>query len=82
MGKSQNKFIIMKQETYQDLENGLQSLLPFERQVLLAEIYHYAWYSNDAYKDLTEFIKKWETIIDKPVFFNQNEKHEPTNTSA
>ena len=29
------------QETYLDLEIGMQNLLPMERQMLLAKIYHY-----------------------------------------
>ena len=28
-------------ETYQDLEKGMQNLLPMERQMLLAKIYHF-----------------------------------------
>ena len=47
----------MKQETYQDLENGMQKLLPMERQMLLAEVYHYAWYSSEAYHELRAFLK-------------------------
>jgi len=46
----------------------MRELLPFERQMLLAEIYHYAWYSEVAYKDLLEFIEKYQNVIDKPVF--------------
>ena len=48
----------------------MKELLPFERQMLLAEVYHYAWYNEEAYKDLLTFIEKYSTIIDKPVFFN------------
>jgi hypothetical protein len=46
----------------------MRELLPFERQMLLAEVYHYAWYSEVAYKDLLEFIEKYQNVIDKPVF--------------
>ena len=59
----------------------MKELLPFERQMLLAEVYHYAWYNEDAYKDLLTFIEKYSTIIDKPVFFNpiNNNDTETTN---
>jgi hypothetical protein len=43
------------QETYQDLEIGMQNLLPMERQMLLAKIYHYAWYNKEAYDQLITF---------------------------
>jgi hypothetical protein len=48
----------------------MRELLPFERQMLLAEVYHYAWYNEEAYEDLLAFIKKYENKLDKPVFFN------------
>jgi hypothetical protein len=59
----------------------MRELLPFERQMLLAEIYHYAWYNEEAYKDLLAFIDKYQTILDKPVFFNpiNNNDTETTN---
>ena len=59
----------------------MRELLPFERQMLLAEVYHYAWYNEQAYKDLLEFIERYENVIDKPVFFNQinNNDTETTN---
>ena len=59
----------------------MKELLPFERQMLLAEVYHYAWYNEEAYKDLLTFIEKYSTIIDKPVFFNpiNNNDTETTN---
>ena len=61
------------QETYQDLENGLQNLLPMERQMLLAKIYHYAWYNHEAYKELITFINYWEKHSEfKAVFFNED----------
>jgi hypothetical protein len=54
---------------------------PFERQMLLAEVYHYAWYNEEAYEDLLAFIKKYENKLDKPVFFNpiNNNDTETTN---
>jgi len=61
----------------------MKDLLPYERQMLLAEVYHYAWYSDEAYTELTAFIKKWETKIEKPIFFNlNNEINEQTSTGA
>ena len=59
----------------------MRELLPFERQMLLAEVYHYAWYNEEAYKDLLTFIEKYQTILDKPVFFNpiNNNDTETTN---
>ena len=47
----------------------MRDLRPFERQMLLAEVYHYAWYDNDAYEDLLNFVRKYEQKLDKPVFF-------------
>ena len=47
----------------------MRDLRPFERQMLLAEVYHYAWYDNDAYEDLLNFVRKYEKKLDKPVFF-------------
>jgi hypothetical protein len=59
----------------------MKELLPFERQMLLAEVYHYAWYNEQAYKDLLDFIERYENVIDKPVFFNpiNNNDTETTN---
>jgi hypothetical protein len=69
----------MKQQTYQDLEIGLQNLLPMERQMLLAEVYHYCWYSPEAYTEIKAFLKKWEKECEfKAVFFNQ-ESEDSTN---
>jgi hypothetical protein len=49
----------------------MRDLLPFERQMLLAEVYHYAWYNEEAYADLLLFIEKYQTILEKPVFLTQ-----------
>ena len=59
----------------------MKELLPFEMQILLAEVYHYAWYNEDAYSDLLAFIDKYQTILDKPVFLTQipNNDTETTN---
>jgi hypothetical protein len=69
----------MKQETYQDLENGMQKLLPMERQMLLAEVYHYAWYSSEAYHELKTFLKKWEKECEFKAVFFKTDSEESTN---
>ena len=61
------------QENYQDLERGMQRLLPMERQMILAKVYHYAWYNNEAYEQLITFVNHWEKHSEfKAVFFNQD----------
>ena len=59
----------------------MRELLPFERQMLLAEVYHYAWYNEEAYKDLSLFIEKYQNLLDKPVFLTpiNNNDTETTN---
>lgn len=69
----------MKQETYQDLENGMQNLLPMERQLLLAEVYHYCWYSPIAYNELKQFLKKWEAGCEFKAVFFKPESEDSTN---
>jgi hypothetical protein len=59
----------------------MRELLPFERQMLLAEVYHYAWYNEEAYKDLLLFIEKYQNLLDKPVFFNQINNNDTTTTN-
>lgn len=59
----------------------MRELLPFERQMLLAEVYHYAWYNEEAYKDLLTYIEKYRTILDKPVFFNPINNNDTTTTN-
>jgi hypothetical protein len=59
----------------------MRELLPFERQMLLAEVYHYAWYNEEAYKDLLLFIEKYQTILEKPVFFNPINNNDTTTTN-
>jgi hypothetical protein len=59
----------------------MRELLPFERQMLLAEVYHYAWYNEEAYKDLLTFIEKYQTILDKPVFLTQINNNDTTTTN-
>jgi hypothetical protein len=61
------------QETYPYLDVSMQNLLPMERQMLLAKIYHYAWYNNEAYNQLITFVNHWEKHSEiKAVFFNQD----------
>jgi hypothetical protein len=59
----------------------MRELLPFERQMLLAEVYHYAWYNEEAYADLLLFIEKYQNLLDKPVFLTpiNNNDTETTN---
>ena len=59
----------------------MKELLPFERQMLLAEVYHYAWYNEEAYKDLLIFIENYSTVLDKPIFFNQINNNDTTTTN-
>ena len=62
----------------------MRELLPFERQMLLAEVYHYAWYNEEAYADLLLFIEKYQNLLDKPVFLTQinNNDTETTNLES
>ena len=59
----------------------MRELLPFERQMLLAEVYHYAWYNEEAYKDLLTYIGKYRTLLDKPVFLTQINNNDTTTTN-
>jgi hypothetical protein len=59
----------------------MRELLPYERQMLLAEVYHYAWYNEDAYNDLLLFIEKYQNLLNKPVFFNQINNNDTTTTN-
>lgn len=59
----------------------MRELLPFERQMLLAEVYHYAWYNEEAYKDLLTYIDKYRTLLDKPVFLTQINNNDTTTTN-
>ena len=59
----------------------MKELLPFERQMLLAEVYHYAWYNEEAYKDILTYIDKYRTLLDKPVFFNPINNNDTTTTN-
>ena len=58
----------------------MRELLPFERQILLAEVYHYAWYNEEAYKDLLTYIDKYRTLLDKPVFLTQINNNDTETT--
>jgi len=57
----------------------MQDLIPFERQLLLAELYHYTWYSAEAFEEFKTFLSKWELIMGKPIL---NKEDESTITSA
>lgn len=70
---------LMKNETYQDLEDGMQKLLPMERQMLLAEVYHYCWYSTEAYDELRQFLNKWEAGCQVKAVFFKPESEDSTN---
>jgi hypothetical protein len=58
----------------------MKELLPFERQILLAEVYHYAWYNEEAYSDLLAFIEKYSTLLEKPVFLTQINNNDTETT--
>jgi hypothetical protein len=58
----------------------MRELLPFERQMLLAEVYHYAWYNEEAYADLLTFIEKYSTLLEKPVFLTQINNNDTETT--
>ena len=58
----------------------MRELLPFERQMLLAEVYHYAWYNEEAYKDLLTYIDKYRTLLDKPVFLTKINNYDTETT--
>jgi len=38
----------------------MRELPAFERQLLLARVYHFSWYSDEAYAELLQYINKWE----------------------
>lgn len=63
------------QETYQEL----QKLLPMERQMLLAEIYHYMWYNPEAYQQILLFIDQWEKQSEIKAVFFKSESEDSTN---
>jgi hypothetical protein len=61
----------------------MKNLIPIERQMLLAQVYHYAWYDAQVYIELQEYIKKWEDKCHiKAVFSNQINQDDTTNTGA
>lgn len=61
----------------------MRNLIPIERQMVLAQVYHYAWYDEQAYIELQEYIKKWEDKCEiKAVFSNQINQDDTTNTGA
>lgn len=38
----------------------MKELLPLERQVLLAKVYHFCWYSDEAFNEIQQFVSKWD----------------------
>lgn len=61
----------------------MRDLIPVERQMLLAQVYHYAWYDEQAYIELQEYINKWQDKCEiKAVFHNQINQDDSTNTGA
>lgn len=61
----------------------MRQLVPIERQMVLAEVYHYAWYEDEAYIELQAFIKKWKLKCEtKAIFLNQINKDDTTSTGA
>lgn len=61
----------------------MRELVPIERQMVLAEVYHYAWYEDEAYIELQEFIEKWKVKCEtKAIFLNQINEDDTTNTGA
>lgn len=61
----------------------MRNLIPIERQMLLAQVYHFAWYNEQAYIELQEYINKWEDKCEiKAVFNNQINQDDTTNTGA
>lgn len=54
----------------------MRELPAFERQILLAKVYHFSWYSNEAYAELLQYIDKWEQNCDvKAVLMPEEELH-------
>lgn len=52
----------------------MKKLVPYERQMFLASIYHYAWYNDEAYAELQEFLQRWSAISQPPTFIiNEND---------
>ncbi len=53
----------------------MKELPAFERQLLLARVYHFSWYSDEAYAELLEYINRWEGKCEiKATFFEPLEK--------
>ncbi len=60
-------------------EKGMQDLLPMERQMLLAKIYHYAWYNIEAYNQMINYINYWEKHSEFKAVFFKPDSIESTN---
>jgi hypothetical protein len=53
----------------------MKELPAFERQLLLARVYHFSWYSDEAYAELVEYINKWEDGCKVKAILAQPEEH-------
>ena len=54
----------------------MKELPAFERQLLLARIYHFSWYSDEAYNEMLQYIRKWEEQCSvKAVLIPEEELH-------
>jgi hypothetical protein len=52
----------------------IRELPAFERQLLLARVYHFSWYSDEAYAELLEYINKWENECEIKAILAQPEE--------
>jgi hypothetical protein len=53
----------------------IRELPAFERQLLLARVYHFSWYSDEAYAELLKYINKWEDECKVKAVLAQHEEH-------
>ena len=52
--------------------NTYQKLPPQERMVIIAKIYHNAWYSEDRFQEIITMLDKWDlNPIREAKFLNQ-----------
>jgi hypothetical protein len=52
----------------------IRELPAFERQLLLARVYHFSWYSDEAYAELLQYINKWDDECKVKVVLAQPEE--------
>lgn len=54
----------------------MKELPAFERQLLLAKVYHFSWYSDEAYHELLKYITKWDKKCEvKAVLIPEEDLH-------